>query len=122
MTRYFPGLIRIPDVAFVSWQRVPGGVFPREPVPQLVPDLVVEILSEGNTEAEMARKREEYFGAGVRLLWIVDPRIRAVDVWTSIDQAARLSKADTLDGGDVLPGFTLPLGDLFAELDETAGA
>jgi Uma2 family endonuclease len=121
MTRYFPGLVRIPDVAFVLWQRVPGGVFPKEPVPDLVPELAVEVLREGNTEAEMARKRKEYFSAGVRLLWIVDVRARTVDVWTSRDRVEKFSEADRLDGGDVLPGFTLPLGDLFAELDERAG-
>jgi len=122
MMRLFPGLIRIPDVAFVSWGRVPGGVFPKEPVPDLVPDLAVEVLGENNTAREMERKRTEYFAAGVRLLWIVDPTVRTVEVWTSLESSKKLSAADTLDGGEVLPGFTLPLRSLFAELDEKAGA
>src|SRR6266545_4033346 len=57
--RLFPGLVRAPDVAFTSWGRVPGRCVPEEPVPQLAPDLVVELLSASNTKAEMDRKRRE---------------------------------------------------------------
>jgi len=63
-----PGLVRIPDVAFASRARFPGGKPTGEPVPLMAPDLAVEVLSEGNTDAEMKRKREEYFKAGVRLV------------------------------------------------------
>ena len=59
----------------------------------------------------------EYFRAGVRLVWVADPGARTVDVYTAPDQVTRLTEADTLDGGGVLPGFTLPLRDWFAELD-----
>lgn len=114
----FAGLVRIPDVAFVSWQRLPGKRVPDEPVPDLAPDLAVEVLSLSNAVKEMARKRREYFQAGVRLVWEVDPRRRQVSVYTEPDRATGSTKADTLDGGDVLPGFTLPLPELFAELDE----
>jgi Uma2 family endonuclease len=86
-------------------------------VPQLAPDLAVEVLSPSNTRAEMARKRGEYFRAGVRLVWEIDPRKRGVRVYTAADQFTDLSAGDALDGGTVLPGFTLPLADLFAELD-----
>jgi Uma2 family endonuclease len=120
MMRLFPGLVRIPDVAFASWQRVPGGRVPSEPVPGLVPDLAVEVLSAGNTEEEMTRKRTEYFGAGVRLVWLVDPENRTVTVYTGPDQAVVLDESATLDGGEVLPGFNLRLRDLFAELDRRA--
>jgi Uma2 family endonuclease len=65
----------------------------------------------------MTRKREEYFGAGVRLVWLVDPIARIVEVYTAVDQVAVLDEACTLDGGVVRPGFALPLRDLFAELD-----
>src|SRR5688572_33054470 len=106
----FAGLVRIPDVAFVSWARVPGGRVPAEPVPHLAPDLAVEVLSESNTPREMARKRREYFRATVRLVWEVDPRVRTVAVYVS-DAAPLLvlTADDTLDGREVLPGFTLPL-------------
>jgi Uma2 family endonuclease len=66
MMRLFPGLVRIPDVAFASWDRIPGGCVPSEPIPNLVPDLAVEILSASNTAQEMSLKRPEYFAAGVR--------------------------------------------------------
>lgn len=115
--RLFPGLVRIPDVAFVSWDRAPNRRVPNEPIPRLSPDLAVEVLSQSNTPGEMARKRHEYFSAGVRVVWLADPKGRTVDVYTSETQFTRLTVADTLDGGPVLPGFQLRLQDWFAELD-----
>ncbi len=115
--RLFPGLVRIPDVAFIAWDRVPGGTIPEEPIPDLVPDLAIEVLSASNTPGEMARKRREYFAAGIRLAWMVDPRTRTVTVFTGPDQSRTLNESQTLDGGAVLPGFALPLRDLFAALD-----
>ena len=119
MMKLFAGLVRIPDVAYVSWDRVPGKRVPVDPVPLLVPDLAVEVLSDSNTPAEMARKRLEYFQAGVRLVWIIDPDPRTVAVYTAPEQFTTLGEKDTLSGGDVLPGFTLPLQQLFPELDIT---
>lgn len=122
MMRLFPGLVRIPDVAFASWDRVPGRRMPEEAIPSLVPDLAVEVLSEGNTPGEMIVKRGEYFGQGVRLVWIVDPKARMVAVFTTADQSTVLDESDVLDGGEVLPGFELPVRDLFAELDRQGDA
>jgi Uma2 family endonuclease len=118
MLRLFPGLIRIPDVAFASWDRFPDRKVPNSPAPAIVPDLVIEVLSESNTAAEMDRKRAEYFDAGVRLIWEVDPPTRIVRVFTPSGAVEKLDASQTLDGGDVLPGFTLVLSELFAELDE----
>ncbi|MFN4261694.1 MAG: Uma2 family endonuclease, partial [Gemmataceae bacterium] len=118
--RLFPNLVRIPDVAFVSWERLPGGRVPTDPVPDLVPDLAVEVLSAGNTPAEMARKRREYFAAGVRVVWIVDPNARTVAVYSEPERFVTLDESANLEGGEVLPGFTLSLRDLFAELDRHA--
>jgi Uma2 family endonuclease len=106
-------LVRIPDVAFFSWARIPGRKIPKEPVPLLVPDLAVEVISVGNTRKELDEKLHEYFERGVRLVWYVRPRTRAVDVYTAPDRFTRLTATMTLDGGDVLPGFTLRVGDLF---------
>jgi Uma2 family endonuclease len=117
MVRLASGLVRIPDVAFVSWERLPGRRIPREPIPNLSPDLIVEVLSVSNTSEEMARKRQEYFAAGVRLVWIVDPEARTLAVYTEPAQSTVLQEDQTLEGGLVLPGFTLPLRALFAELD-----
>lgn len=119
MMKLFPKSVRIPDVAFASWQRFEGGKVPKRPVPPLVPDLAVEVLSEGNTDAEMERKLKDYFGAGVRLVWLVDCDERTVAVYTSPADPQVLDASATLTGGDVLPGFELPLGELFAELDES---
>jgi Uma2 family endonuclease len=115
--RLFAGLVRIPDVSFISWDRLPNRRVPEEPIPHLAPDLAVEVLSESNTSDEMARKRREYFSAGVRLVWMADPNSRTVDVYTNENQFTRLTIHDLLDGGVVLPGFQLPLQEWFAELD-----
>ena len=112
--RLFPGLVRIPDVAFASWDRFPGRKRPKTPIPHLAPDLVVEVLSKSNTKSEMKQKLEEYFAAGVRLVWMVDPRKRTVRVHTSVQESVLLTAGQALDGGDVLPGFVLPLAELFA--------
>jgi Uma2 family endonuclease len=113
LLRLVAGLVRIPDLAFVAWDRVPGGVVPDAPIPGLVPNLAVEVLSPSNTAAEMARKRREYFGAGVELVWVIDPAARTAEVFTAVDRSVVLDAGQALDGGAVLPGFALPLADLF---------
>lgn len=110
-------LVRIPDVAFIRWDRFPGQRLPKEAIPLVVPNLAIEVLSKGNTRKEMAIKRDEYFRAGVELVWEVDPTNRTVVAYTSLDDSLTLTNDDTLDGGTVLPGFRLPLKDLFSELD-----
>lgn len=115
--RLFPGFVRIPDVAFASLDRFPDGRIPDQPIPSLAPDLVVEVLSESNTPAEMDRKRGEYFSAGVQLIWEVDPKSRSVSVFTPDGTVTRLDDSATRERGDVLPGFSLKLMELFGELD-----
>jgi Uma2 family endonuclease len=115
--RRFSGLTRIPDVAFASWDRFPNRRVPAEPIPLLAPDLVIEVLSESNTAAEMIRKRGEYFGSGVRLIWEFDPQDRAVIVYTPDGSVTRLGASQSLEGEVVLPGFVLEIGEVFAELD-----
>jgi Uma2 family endonuclease len=117
LVQLIPKLVRGPDVSFVYRDKVDVSKRPRPPIPLLVPDLVVEILSASNTRREMERKLGEYLSAGVRLIWYVDPEERVVDVYAGSPTARRLTTSDTLDGGDVLPGFTLKLAELFAELD-----
>ncbi len=115
--RIMSSTVRGPDVAFVSWDRLPRNQFPEARVPELVPDLAVEVISEGNTRAEMARKRREYFHAGVKLVWMIDPRERSVAVYSSINEYSIVGETEKLNGGEVLPGFEIELADLFAELD-----
>lgn len=109
-------LVRLPDVSFTNWDRVPGRRVPSEPVPNLAPDLAVEVLSEGNTREEMQRKLKEYFLSEVQLVWYIDPRTRRVQVYTSPDDVTELGEKDTLYGGDVLPGFSVPVAQLFDQL------
>ncbi len=113
--RILPNQVRIPDVCFINWDKLPNRQLPSEPVPALAPDLAVEVLSPGNTEAEMQRKLHDYFSAGVRLVWYVDPRTRTAKAYRAEDQCVELGKQDSLSGGEVLPGFELPLPGLFAK-------
>jgi Uma2 family endonuclease len=106
-------LVRIPDVSFFSWDRIPGDEIPKEAIPLLVPDLAVEVISRSNTRKEMEDKLKEYFDKGVRLVWYVRPKMRVVDVYTSPDHFTRLTASMRLDGGDVLPGFSVQVGELF---------
>ncbi|VTU00335.1 Uncharacterized protein OS=Candidatus Entotheonella sp. TSY1 GN=ETSY1_03580 PE=4 SV=1: Uma2 [Gemmataceae bacterium] len=116
--RLRPGLVRAPDVAFIRWDSVddpqeienPAGAFLEYP-----PDLAVEVLSPDNTRTEMAVKLGEYAKAGVKLVWYVDPERKEVDVYPKGSEKRKktFTLADTLDGGDVLPGFTLPVAKIF---------
>ena len=76
MIRLSPGQARIPDVGFFAKPRLPKHRGPRPAIPDDTPDLAIEVLSKGNTKREMDRKIREYFNAGVRLVWLIDPRKR----------------------------------------------
>ncbi len=108
-------LVRIPDVAYVAWERFPNEQIPDDPVPQIVPDLAIEVLSSGNTPREMSRKLREYFHAGVRLVWFIDPKAKIATVYTSPTRAKVIDANGTLDGGKVLPGFSMPVAALFVK-------
>ncbi|MCE9560618.1 MAG: Uma2 family endonuclease [Planctomycetes bacterium] len=113
LVRVLPGLVRGPDVSFVSWKTRPEKVIPQEQISTKVPDLAVEILSPSNTRKEMQIKLKEYFLGGVKLVWIIDPKTRTAESYTAPDAKTAISADGTIDGGDVLPGFTLPLTKLF---------
>jgi len=116
-TQLLPGLVRVPDISYFSWDRLPErGVYPSEPILSTAPDLVIEILSPSNTRSEMSRKRKDYFFAGVRLVWEVDLRARSVTIYTAPDAFSTLTGDQTLEGGDVLPGFRLSLSALFKKV------
>jgi Uma2 family endonuclease len=112
--RLVPGLVRAPDVSFIAWERIPGGKLPEEPIPDLVPDLAIEVISKSNTKKEMERKLREYFQSGTRLVWFIHPKTQSAVVYTAPDQSRRLRSTQVMDGGDVLPGFALPLSQLFS--------
>jgi Uma2 family endonuclease len=116
LLRLAPGLIRIPDVAFLSKEKFPGGRLPRTRAWSLAPDLAIEVVSPGNTKKEMNEKLRDYFAAGCKLVWYVFPKQRQVEVYTS-PTAKRIVKGDqVLEGGKVLPGLEIDLRELFAEL------
>ena len=107
-------LRRRPDVAFVSYARWPTPVMARESAWNVVPDLAVEVVSPSNLAEEIDRKITEYFQAGVRLVWVIYPDSGRVYVYQSPTQVNIVERTDTLDGGEVLPGLQLPLGQLYA--------
>jgi Uma2 family endonuclease len=87
---------------------------PDEKVASFVPALVVEFLNRWRTVPEIDRRIPEYFEAGVLLAWVIDPDTKTAKVYTSPKRFKELDATGTLDGGKVLPGFKLPLADLFA--------
>lgn len=112
-----PDTLRVPDVSFIAQARMPAegfGVF----VP-FAPDLAVEVVSPGDTAAELRRKVRQYLNAGVRIVWVVWPDDRTVSLYAAESDVPReLREDDELDGGDVLPGFRVRVGDLFAGMPE----
>jgi Uma2 family endonuclease len=121
MLRLTAGLVRIPDVSFIRWERLPERQAPRAPIPALAPNLAVEVLSKSNQPREMHRKMEEYFAAGVTLLWYLDPVKRQAFVYTDpLTEPICVDEQGTLDGGDVLPGFTVSIREWFNRADRRA--
>ena len=114
--------IRMPDVCFVLRSHFADGRFPKkQKVLPSAPELAIEILSPSNTRKEMDRKLDEYFQSNTRLVWYIDPEAQTARVYTARDQVVEITGEQTLDGGDVLPGFSIILADLFAEADGTEG-
>ena len=115
--RMASGRIRLPDVSFVARADVPADYRRGTPVPRLPPTLAVEVLSDSNTAAEMRQKRREYFESGSKLVWVVDPPTRTISVYTgpTTEPDRTLTESDTLDGGDVLPGFAMAVADVFRD-------
>jgi Uma2 family endonuclease len=108
--------LRAPDVSFIPWSAFPDGEAPMdEAYWSVTPALIVEVLSPRNTTAEIDRKLREFFAVGTSLAWVVDPRARSARVYTSLKRMRELDSTGMLDGGKVLPGFKLPLADLFAK-------
>jgi Uma2 family endonuclease len=106
-------LNRRPDVAFVSYARWPTPVVAREPAWNVVPDLAVEIVSPTNLAEEIDRRITDYFQAQVRLVWVLYPNSGRVYVYQSPTHVSIQERTDTLDGGEVLPGFRLPIAQLY---------
>jgi Uma2 family endonuclease len=115
--RISAGLVRAPDLSFISWAKLPRRKLPKKKIPDLIPDLAIEVLSESNTPAEIRRKLGEYFAAGVRLAWVIDPKKRTARVHTSARRSRLVRANQSLDGGEILPGFSVRLADLFEHIE-----
>jgi Uma2 family endonuclease len=104
--------VRGPDLAFVSSGKLPPGRLP-ETFLRGAPDLAVEILSPSDRSAELEQKLRDYFEAGARLVWVVAPQAMTATVYRADGSARLVREGGVLDGGDVLPGLTIPLARLF---------
>jgi Uma2 family endonuclease len=111
--RIMPNLVRIPDVSFIAWDRLPNRELPTKPIPDLVPNLAVECLSESNTPKEMERKLRDYFKAGVEQVWFVDGEARTFEIFTSPTTSQVFSGKQTLKTGKLFPGLKLSVEAFF---------
>ncbi len=107
-----PDIIRVPDVAFVTKERLPTEDW--EGYMPVAPDLAVEVVSPNDRPREVNDKVHEYLENGTRLIWVVWPKRQTVTVHTADNESHELGADDELDGGDVLPGFRVRVADLFA--------
>ena len=108
-----PDTVRAPDAAFVARERLQAGELPPGYL-EMVPDLAVEVVSPGDSPREVREKIADWMRAGVRLLWAIDPATRSVTIYRSPEEFSVLSEEDTLDGGQVIPGFSTDIRDLFS--------
>ena len=107
-----PKKVRIPDVSFTRRDRIPGGK-PAKGHARVAPDLAVEVISPIDKAAKVFGKIRDFLDAGVPLIWAINPGSRDVLVIRADGTGSLLKVGDTLDGGDVLPGFSCPVAALF---------
>jgi Uma2 family endonuclease len=119
MMEILPHHVRIPDICFIRWERYRNRKNPKSGAPFMAPDLAIEIISPSNSKGEMDRKLRDYFTAGVRLVWYIDPATRSAKAYTAPEQCVEVAENGSLSGGEVLPGFELPLKELFARIEES---
>ncbi len=117
MLRFSPQRVYLPDISFISWSQNPMRELQKQPIADLHPDLAVEVLSPSNTRREMKNKRNDYFDWGTRLVCQLDPVSRTMEVFTSPDESSVVGMTGTLEGGNVMPGFSLPMARLFENTD-----
>jgi Uma2 family endonuclease len=113
IVRRNPDRVRAADIAFIRQERVPS-LEARQHIMEVIPDLVVEILSQHDTVAEISDRIDDWVGAGVQLLWIVDPFRRTVTMYQPEHDPMLLGEHATLEGDPVLPGFRCAVAEIFA--------
>ncbi|MBZ0297998.1 MAG: Uma2 family endonuclease [Anaerolineae bacterium] len=108
-----PGNVRLPDVAFISKARVPA--IPKEF--SGAPDLAVEVISPSESPRKIYDKTELYLNHGAQQVWNVYPEDQVIEIWQASEDGSlnvrKLEAGDTLEGADVLPGFSLPVSKIF---------
>jgi Uma2 family endonuclease len=104
--------LRSPDVTFIGSEKLPAGDLP-EAFAEVVPDLVVEVLSPSDAPRQMSSKVREYLESGVSLVWLVDPARKTVTVYRSPSQTEHYSAADTITAEPLLPGFSCAVSRFF---------
>jgi len=107
-----PDTVRAPDIAFIARENLPA-TMPTSAFWPGAPDLAVEVLSPNDRMGEVDEKIRAWLAAGTKLVWIVDPKLRTVTVYRSSTDVVVKTAADTLDGGDVVAGFSAPVADIF---------
>lgn len=107
-----PDTVREPDIAYISAEKLPLDTRVRG-YAEVVPDLVVEIISPSDQPVSVQDKAQMWLRFGVQLVMLVDPDARTVTVLSQDGPAQTLTDADTLNGGDVIPGFTCPVQEIF---------
>lgn len=107
-----PDTVLSPDLSYVSTERLPPKE-ERRGFPEVAPDLVVEIISPSDTLSNATAKVMEYLDAGVRLVWLADPADHTVTVYTPDRRATVYREGAEIDGGAVLPGFSISIADIF---------
>ncbi len=113
--RILPHAVRLPDVSIISHERLASIDLEKQPVPRVAPEIVVEVLSKSNTRREMELKLQQYFNAGVKHVWYVDPARRSARTYASTTEMREVPQNGFLVATDVLPGFRLSLAKLLAE-------
>lgn len=111
-----PDTVRAPDISFVKRERLPASNDPNDEdrFLELAPDLAVEVISPSNSARDISDKVINYLDAGTLMVWVIEPRRRILTAYAA-DRTARIFReGDILDGGDILPGFQLPLAEVFA--------
>lgn len=111
-----PRTVRNPDLSFVRSDRLPPGGIRRRGFLKMAPDLAVEVLSPDESAAELQEKIDDYQASGTPLIWVIDPDRCTVRVLELYAPERVLGANQTLDGGDVIPGFTCPVSELFEGL------
>ncbi len=107
-----PDTVRGPDVSFVRQERLVEITNPDKHVP-FAPDLAVEVVSPSDRSAEVAEKVEAWLATGARMVWVVEPRYRTMTIHVAGLENRTLTAEDTLQGGEILPGFTCKVSDFF---------